>query len=91
MQIEILEILAAILVALFSGVLGVIWLKADRAERTAESNKLFIAHLTKTVDKTSDLTERLTSLEASVSVEIKNLSTNIKRLENAILEIHQKN
>ena len=87
MQIEIFEILVGVIAALFSAILSVLWIKADRAERTAQSNKLLLAYLTKTVDKTADLTERLGSLEALVSVEIKNLSTNIKRLEDAILNI----
>lgn len=77
----------AALVVLFSAVLSVIWTKADRAERTAETNKMLLTHIHRSLEKTASLTERLTCLEASVNVEIKNLSIAIKRLESAVLRL----
>jgi len=76
--------------ALLSAGTGVIWTKADRAEKTSETNKIFLSQLIKNLDKTAQLTERLTSLEASVQVEIKNLSVSIKRLESAVLRNNQR-
>lgn len=82
------ELVSGALLTLLSAVVSVIWTKASNAERTAESNKIFLNHLIKNLDKTERLTERLTSLEASVNVEIKNLAISIKRMESAILRLH---
>lgn len=81
------ELLTGCLVTLLSGIMAIIWAKADRAEKLADANNFFIEQFIKNMDKTAQLTERLTSLEASVQVEIKNLSVSIKRLEAAVLKI----
>lgn len=82
------ELIIPIFLTLLSGCVGVIWTKSDRAEKTSEANKIFLSQLIKNLDKTAQLTERLTSLEASVQVEIKNLSISIKRLESAVLRMN---
>jgi len=86
---EYFEMLAGIALSLFAAILGVIWRKADRAEKLAESNKLILGYLTKNLDKTGNLNERLSSLEASFGAEIKNLSISIKRMESALIRIDQ--
>jgi len=55
----------------------------------AENNKTILGYLTKNLDKTSEMNERLSSLEASFGVEIKNLSISIKRMESALIRIDQ--
>ena len=85
----IFELLLTSFVGVMAAVIGVVWNKADRAEKTAEANRVALSHLEKHLDKTNELTERLSSLEASFSVEIKNLSISIKRMESAILRMDQ--
>lgn len=89
MEVKLFELLIAAFITLLSSVISVLWLKTERTEKMAESNKMLLAYLSKAIDKTASLTERLTSLEALASVEIKNLSASIKRLEGAILAINQ--
>jgi|GEM_PF-6384520 len=91
MDMSFFEVFGAALMAFFTSVLGVVWNKADKAEKISEQNRIFLEHMDKNIDKTAELTERLTSLEASFSVEIKNLSLNIKRLESAVLRLYQEN
>jgi len=86
---EYFEILSGITLSLFAAVLGTIWRKADRAEKMAENNKVILSYLSRNLDKTSDLNERLSSLEASFGAEIKNLSISIKRMESALIRIDQ--
>lgn len=83
----IFELITGSFITLFSAAMSIIWAKSDRAEKMADSNHIFIQQFIKNLDKTAQLTERLTSLEASVQVEIKNLSVSIKRLEAAVLKI----
>lgn len=87
MNIEIFEMLTGILVSVLTALVGVMWRKADAAEKHAEANKAEIAHLSRNLDKTNELTERLSSLEASFNAEIKNLSVSIKRMESALLRM----
>ncbi len=75
--------------SLLAAVMGMLWRKADRAEKLAENNKTVLSYITKNLDKTSELNERLSSLEASFGAEIKNLSISIKRMENALIRIDQ--
>ena len=86
---ENFELLAGTSMSLFAAMLGVIWRKADRAEKMAEKNKVIVSYITKNLDKTGELNERLSSLEASFSVEIKNLSISIKRMESALIRMDQ--
>ena len=83
------DIVAGMFVAMLSGMVSVLWRKVERAEKSGENNRIIVEYLSKQIDKTNDLTQRLTSLEASVNVEIKNLSVSIKRMESAILRIDQ--
>ena len=83
------ELTTAGFVALLSAVVGVLWTKIDATEKSANSNRILIEHLSKQMEKTNDLAQRVSSLEASVHVEIKNLSVSIKRMESAILRIDQ--
>ena len=85
------EIIGGILMALVSGVMSVIWRKADRAEKLAEQNAMMLTHLARHSEKTGELTERLSSLEASFQAEIKNLSVTLKRLESAVMRLYQDN
>lgn len=84
----IFELITGSFITLFSAVIAIIWSKSDRAEKMAESNHVFIQQFIKNLDKTAQLTERLTSLEASVQVEIKNMTVSIKRLEETFLRIY---
>lgn len=86
---EYFEILAGITLSMFAAIIGALWRKADRAEKMAESNALILGYLSKNLDKTGELNERLSSLEASFGVEIKNLSISIKRMESALIRIDQ--
>ncbi|NCT40944.1 MAG: hypothetical protein GW778_04705 [Alphaproteobacteria bacterium] len=86
---EYYEMLAGITISLFAAILGAIWRKADRAEKMAESNKVILTYLSRNLDKTSNLNERLSSLEASFGAEIKNLSISIKRMESALIRMDQ--
>lgn len=86
---EFFELLASAAMSLFAAVLGALWKKADRAEKLAENNKIILSYLSKNLDKTSELNERLSSLEASFGAEIKNLSISIKRMESALIRIDQ--
>lgn len=90
MNIDIFELVLGSLIALLTWAAGVIWAKAERAEKTAQANATTLAHLEKQLDKTTELTERLSSLEASFHAEIKNLSVSIKRMESAILRMDQR-
>ncbi len=83
------ELLLAAFTALLSAVVSVVWAKADHAAKTAETNKATLSHLEKQLDKTNELTQRLSSLEASFNAEIKNLSVSIKRMEGALIRIDQ--
>lgn len=89
MTYELFELALGVLVSMLGAITAVIWAKVDRAEKTAEANKVMLGHLARHLDKTNDLTERLSSLEASFSAEIKNLSISIKRMESALLRIDQ--
>lgn len=89
MDINYFEIVLSMLTGVLAAMVRVIWTKADRAEKTAERNKTALTHITRHMDKTHELTERLSSLEASFSVEIKNLSVSIKRMESALLRLDQ--
>lgn len=84
------ELIIPAALTLLSSCVGVLWTKADRAEKTSEANRLYLTQLIKNLEKTAILTERLSSLEASVQVEIKNLSLSIKRLEGAILRLDRR-
>lgn len=84
------EMLAGAFAALLSGVVAVIWHKADRAEKTSDANRMFLEQFLKNLDKTAQLTERLSSLEASVHAEIKNISVSIKRMEATILRFESR-
>ncbi len=86
---EYFEILAGITLSLFAAILGAIWRKADRAEKTDENNKIVLTYLTRNLDKAGEMNERLSSLEASFGAEIKNLSISIKRMEGALLRLDQ--
>lgn len=83
------EMIAGGFAALISGVISVLWGKVDLAEKSSESNRIVLDHLTRQMDKTNDLAQRLSSLEAAVNIEIKNLSVSIKRMESAILRLDQ--
>lgn len=83
------ELTTGAFVALLSAVVSVLWTKIDATEKSANSNRILIEHLSKQMEKTNDLAQRVSSLEASVHVEIKNLSVSIKRMESAILRIDQ--
>ena len=89
MEIDYYEMILTGFTGLISAVLGIVWKKVDEAEKTAQANRTTLAHLEKQLDKTTELTERLSSLEASFSAEIKNLSISIKRMESALLRIDQ--
>ncbi len=89
MTYEIFELALGVLVSMLGAITAVIWAKVDRAEKTAEANKAMLGHLARHLDKTNELTERLSSLEASFSAEIKNLSISIKRMESAVLRLDQ--
>lgn len=80
------EMITGALISLLLPLMGVLWNKIDAAEKNAESNRIFLLHLSKQIDKTNDLAQRLTSLEATVNIEIKNLSVSIKRMESVILK-----
>ena len=86
---EYFELLAGIALSLFGAILGATWRKADRAEKIAENNRVILTYLSKNHEKTGELNERLSSLEASFGVEIKNLSVSIKRMESALIRIDQ--
>lgn len=90
MEINYFEILVMAYTGLMAAVVSVVWSKADKAEKTSENNKTLLVHLSKNIDKTNEMSARLSSLEASVNVEIKNLSISIKRLESAVLRIGHK-
>jgi hypothetical protein len=83
------EIVMGAFLGLFSAVMSVMWSKIDAAEKNAENNRVFIAHLSRQLDRTNDLAQRVTSLEASVNAEIKNLLVSIKRMESALLRLDQ--
>jgi len=86
---EYFEMLAGITLSLFGAILGATWRKVERAEKIAENNRVILTYLSKNLDKTGELNERLSSLEASFGVEIKNLSISIKRMESALIRIDQ--
>lgn len=90
MDINYFELLIMAYAGLIAAVVSVVWGKADKAEKTSENNKILLVHLSKNVDKTNEMSARLSSLEASVNVEIKNLSISMKRLESAVLRISSK-
>ena len=83
------ELIVGAFAALLSAVVSVLWNKVDTTEKAAASNRILVEHLTKQIEKTNDLAQRLSSLETAVNVEIKNLSISIKRMESAILRIDQ--
>ena len=85
----IFELLLTSFVGVMAAALGVLWQKADRAEKMAAENRATLTHLEKHMDKTDELTERLSSLEASFSAEIKNLSVSIRRMESMIVRLDQ--
>lgn len=89
MEFQIIEILLSGIVGLLSAIVSIIWVKADNACRISQSNKIILEQLSQHIHKTNELTERLSSLEASFSVEIKNLSVSIKRMESALIRIDQ--
>lgn len=89
MTYELFELALGVLVSMLGAITAVIWTKVDRTEKTAEANKAMLVHLERHLDKTNELTERLSSLEASFSAEIKNLSISIKRMESAVLRLDQ--
>lgn len=80
------EMITGALISVLLPLMGVLWNKIDAAEKNAESNRIFLTHLSRQLDKTNDLAQRLTSLEATVNIEIKNLSVSIKRMESVILQ-----
>lgn len=84
---EYFEILMGIALSLLAAILGVLWKKADHADKVGENNRLILEHICKDLDKTQDLTQRLSSLEASFNAEIKNLSISIKRMESALIRM----
>jgi hypothetical protein len=86
MNLTLSELMGTLFVALCSAVLGVVWVKLDRTEKTADSNRIALSYLTKSIDKTMQMTERLTSLEAAFRIEIKNLSIAVARLESAMVD-----
>ena len=90
MDINLFELLLSTLVGVLGAIVGVLWNRADYAAKTAEANKATLEIISKNVDKTQQLTERLSSLEASFNVEIKNLSVSIKRMESAVLRLDQR-
>ncbi len=87
MDLVITELFLAAFIALISTVLAVVWHKADKAERLAETNKFLTAHMAKNLDKTDQLTERLSSLESTVGIEIKNISVSLRRLEATVTKL----
>lgn len=86
---EYFELFAGCCLSILTAMLGALWRKADRAEKTAENNKVLLSYLSKNLDKTNHLNERLSSLEASFTAEVKNLSISIKRMESALIRIDQ--
>lgn len=80
------EMITGALISVLLPLMGMLWNKIEAAEKNAESNRLFLDHLSKQIDKTHDLAQRLTSLEATVNIEIKNLSVSIKRMESVLLQ-----
>ncbi|MGH1398517.1 MAG: hypothetical protein ACRBCT_04810 [Alphaproteobacteria bacterium] len=89
MENHIFEVLLAGTTSLLSAIVAVIWSRADKAAKLSEQNAIMLEQIRRQVDKTNDLTERLSSLEASFHAEIKNLSVSIKRMENALIRIDQ--
>lgn len=83
------EMITGALISVLLPVMGVLWNKIEAAEKNAESNRVFLLHLSKQIDKTNDLAQRLTSLEATVNIEIKNLSVSIKRMESVLIQRFQ--
>ena len=91
MDIHFFELLIGAFTTLLSAVVGVLWGKADNAEKIAESNRATLNHIEKQLYKTSELTERLSSLEASFATEIKNIAVSIKRMESMIVRLEHLN
>ena len=85
----LIELALAAFATLLTGAVSILWNKADGASKIADSNRLVLTHMSKHLDRTDNLAQRLSSLEASVNVEIKNLSVSIKRMESALLRIDQ--
>lgn len=83
------EMITGALISVLLPVMGVLWNKIEAAQKNAESNRVFLLHLSKQIDKTNDLAQRLTSLEATVNIEIKNLSVSIKRMESVLIQRFQ--
>lgn len=83
------EMITGALISVLLPLMGVLWNKIEAAEKNAESNRVFLLHLSKQIDKTNDLAQRLTSLEATVNIEIKNLSVSIKRMESVLIQRFQ--
>jgi len=89
MQHTLFELLLGGGFSLLSAGVAIIWSRADKAAKLSEANRIMLENLNKNVDRTNDLTERLSSLEASFHAEIKNLSVSIKRMESALIRIDQ--
>jgi hypothetical protein len=71
--------------ATISAILGVIWKKVDTAEKTSLANSAAIKTFDDSVKKLSTVAERLSYLDASFKSEVKNLSSDLRRVEGALL------
>lgn len=89
MENHIIEAILAAAAGLMSAIIAIIWSRADKAAKLSEQNRVMLENLNKNADRTNDLTQRLSSLEASFHAEIKNLSVSIKRMESALIRIDQ--